>query len=259
MPILETNGLHMHAETYGDGGEPILLLHGSLTDLLQNWRMILQPLSQRFRVIGVDQRGHGGTDNPTGSFTLADLRDDALGALDALGLERVHVLGCSLGGYVAMALRAKAPERVASLALAGVKPDWTPETAAARFDFFQPEVIAATYPSWLPHMARAHAGIYGPEHWKTLVGWVRNLLMTLPDEPSTTLAALRAEAGQRGLFYALGDRDEMVPLEEVLPVRHARPDAEILVLPHTGHLFREYNPQVFVAAYTDFLRRNRMR
>ena len=258
MPIIEVNGLQMNVETYGESGDWILLLHGALSDNLQNWRMILPLLSQRFRLIGVDMRGHGKTDNPSGRFTLTDMRDDALGVLDALEIPRAHVLGCSMGGYVAMALRAARPERVGSLALAGVKVGWTRETSEDRFNFFQPEVIMQTYPGWVPHMAKAHATHYGMEHWRTLVDWVREFLQTLPDEPTTGWEALKAEEGNRGLFYALGDRDELVPLEEVLSIRHAREDAEILVVPRAGHLFREYNPHVFSAAYTDFLRKHRL-
>jgi 3-oxoadipate enol-lactonase len=258
MPTLSINGLQMHVETYGESGDWILMLHGALSDNLQNWRMILQPMAQRFRLIGIDMRGHGKTDNPTGSFTLTDLRDDALGVLDALGVQRAHVLGCSLGGYVSMALRATYPDRVGTLALAGAKVGWTPDMAEDRTSFFQPEVIAQTYPFWLPHMAKAHSTHYGSEHWKTLVNQVRKLLQTLPGEPMISWETLKAEAEYRPLFYALGDRDEMVPLDEVLNIRRERPDSEVLVLPHAGHLFREYNPQVFSAAYTDFLRRKKL-
>jgi 3-oxoadipate enol-lactonase len=258
MPLIQTNGLQMHVETFGEQGDPILMIHGALSDLMQNWRMILKPLSERFRLIGVDLRGHGQTNNPTGSFTLQDLRDDVLGVLDALEIPKVHLLGCSLGGYVSMALRAQHPERVGSLALAGVKVGWTPADAADRAAFFVPEVIAQTYPLWIPHMARAHATHYGMEHWRTLVSQVSALLQTLPDEPTASLETLEAEAGQRALFYCLGDRDEMVPLEEVMTIKRARPDADILVVPHSGHLFREYNPFVFSHAYTDFLRKNRL-
>lgn len=259
MPTLSLNGLAMRVETYGTAGEPILLLHGALSDHLQNWRMILGPLGERFRLIAVDMRGHGGTNNPSGIFTLAALRDDALAVLDALDIPKAHLLGCSLGGYVAMALRAAHPERAGTLALAGVKVGWTEAEANLRASFFQADAIAARYPLWIPHMAKAHAPHYGIEHWKTLVGWVYSLLSELPRQESTSWEALRAEAERRALFYALGDRDELVPLKEVLAIREAREDAEILVLPRSGHLFREYNPHVFVAAYGDFLKKYALR
>jgi pimeloyl-ACP methyl ester carboxylesterase len=258
MPIVATNGVHLHVDTYGTKGDPVLLLHGALSDNLQNWRLIHQPLAAKHRVIGLDLRGHGGSDNPTGEFTLSALRDDVLGVLDKLEIPRAHVLGCSLGGYVGLALRYAHPQRVGTLALAGSKVGWDDATAAERANFFQPTEILKAHPLWAPHLAKAHGTHYGPGHWKTLVSQVRALLQTLPDEPAVSLAALAAEANRRALFYAVGDHDELVPLSEVLEIRKARPDAAILVVPSAGHLFREYNQDLFVAGYLEFLRRNKL-
>ena len=256
--ILAINGQRVHVETYGETGDPVLLLHGALADIMQNWRMVLAPLAVKHRLIAVDLRGHGLSDNPSGIFTLDALQTDALAVLDALDIPKAHVLGCSLGGYTALALRLKAPERVASLALAGVKLGFDAAAAAARAEFFYPEKILKAHPLWESMLATAHGRYEGPEHWKTLTGWVRGLVATLHEYPALSWEVLASEREQRGLFYAVGDRDDLVPIEEVTKVRHARPDAEILVLPRAGHLFREYNAQVFSAAYLDFLRRHRI-
>lgn len=251
---IKTRGATLHVQMYGEQGEPILLLHGALSDNLQNWRLVHEPLARKHRVIGLDLRGHGRSDNPSGTFTLDALREDALDVLDALSLDRVHVLGASLGGYTGLALRHYHPDRVASLATAGSKIGWDLSIAQARAQFFQPENILAAHPLWAPHLAKAHSFHYGEEHWKTLVRQVRELLATLPDEPALQYDALRDD--HLPLFYAVGDRDEMVPLEEIVAVRACRPDAAILVAPQAGHLFREYNQDLFVAGYLDFLRRN---
>ena len=251
---ITTRGATLHVRTYGEDGEPVLLLHGALSDDLQNWRLIHEPLARKHRVIGLDLRGHGQSDNPSGIFTLDALRDDILDVLDLLQLDRVHVLGASLGGYVGLALRFYHPKRVGSLATAGSKIGWDRETAENRAAFFHPENILKAHPLWAPHLAKAHGGHYGPAHWKTLVKNVRELLQTLPDEPAVQYEALKRET--LPLFYAVGDRDDLVPLEEVVRIRHARPDAAILVAPKAGHLFREYNQELFVAGYMEFLRRN---
>ncbi|MDB5100760.1 MAG: h16 [Cyanobacteria bacterium RYN_339] len=251
---ITTRGATLHVQTYGEGGDPVLLLHGALSDNAQNWRLIHEPLAKKHRLIGLDLRGHGKSDNPSGIFTLEALRDDVVDVLDALDLDRVHVLGASLGGYVGMALRHAHPARVGTLATAGSKIGWDHATAADRADFFQPHNILAAHPLWAPHLAKAHGGHYGPEHWKTLVRNVRELLQTLPDEPAVQYEAL-ADASLP-LFYAVGDRDDLVPLAEVVHIRTWRPDAAILVAPQAGHLFRDYNQDLFVAGYKDFLRRN---
>lgn len=255
MTTVSVNGLSMHVEQAGTGDEAVLLLHGALSDALQNYRLLIPLLSERYRLVAPDLRGHGRTDNPTGEFSLDLLTTDVLGLMDALGLRRVHVLGSSLGGYIALAARAASPERFASIALAGVHLDWTLADARDRAGFFTPEAIAAEYPLWVPQLAKAHAAHYGPEHWKTIVGLVGPLLGTLVDEPRTGLAMLASE--KLPLFYVTGDRDRLAILENVPRVARARPDAEIMVVPRAGHLFREYDQELFARAYRNFLRRRR--
>jgi len=243
---------------WGEAGEAVLLLHGALSTAEQNYRMVLKPLSAQFRLFGLDFRGHGSSSNPTGAFSLSVLRDDVLALLDHCALARVHVLGTSLGGYVALALKAAAPERVATLALAGVRPGWTPAVAQERVDFFQPEAILAEYPHWRDYLADLHGRHHGPDHWRTLALQVGALLGQLPEEPTVAWSALKTPAGEPPLFFVLGDRDALVPLATAVEVRQHRPDAQILVVPRAGHLFREYEPTVFSAAYAAFLRRHRL-
>jgi pimeloyl-ACP methyl ester carboxylesterase len=250
---ITTRGATLHVQQYGEGGEAVLLLHGALADNLQNWRMVHEPLAKKHRVVGLDLRGHGKSTNPTGEFTLDALRQDAIDVLDALGLERVHVLGASLGGYVGLALRYYHPERVASLATCGSKIGWDAATAADRAAFFEPANILKAHPLWAPHLAKAHGSHYGPEHWKTIVRWVNELLQTLPQEPAVQYEALEKDTFP--FLYALGDHDDLAHLPEVLAVRKHRPDAAIMVAPEAGHLFREYNQEAFAACYLDFLRR----
>lgn len=257
MPSLSRPDCELAYTLWGEAGEPVLLLHGALSTAEQNYRMVLGPLAARHRLIGPDLRGHGASSNPTGRLDLATLRDDALALLDALGVRRVHLLGTSLGGYVSLAIRARAPERVATLALAGVKPGWTEAMAAERQAFFQPESILRAYPHWRGYLDDLHGAHHGPEHWRTLSGQVGALLHGLPGEPATGWEALAADAGRLPLFFCVGDRDELVPLSTCVEVQARRPDAHILVVPRAGHLFREYEPTVFSAAYSAFLRRHR--
>lgn len=244
--------------TWGDAGDPVLLLHGALSTAEQNYRMVLKPLSAQFRLFGLDFRGHGGSSNPTRRFTLEVLRDDVLALLDQWELERVHVLGTSLGGYVALALQALVPSRVASLGLAGVRPGWTSSMAEERVNFFQPEAILAEYPHWKDYLADLHGRHHGPNHWRTLATQVGGLLAHLPTEPAVSWDSLTPVSGEKPLFYVVGDRDALVPLDTVVKVRERRPDAHILVVPRAGHLFREYEPAVFSSAYAAFLRRYRI-
>jgi pyruvate dehydrogenase E2 component (dihydrolipoamide acetyltransferase) len=101
---------------YGDGEETIVLLHGFGGDLL-SWLFVAEPLARERRVYALDLPGHGGSSKDVGDGSV-DAFTTALGDfLDALGINRAHLVGHSLGGAVAVAYASAHPERVQSLVL----------------------------------------------------------------------------------------------------------------------------------------------
>jgi 3-oxoadipate enol-lactonase/4-carboxymuconolactone decarboxylase len=103
----------------GPAGAPALVLLNSLGTTTDMWSPCLAPLSEQFRVIRIDTRGHGGSPPPPAQAPcdIADLSRDVLAVLDELGLERVDLAGLSLGGMIGMWLAAHEPERIRRLAL----------------------------------------------------------------------------------------------------------------------------------------------
>ena len=96
---------------------PILLLHGGMMNTDLSWSDMIPRLSQDRAVIGIDQQGHGHTaDRPT-PITLASMRADTLAVIDALQIDRAHVVGFSLGGMLGLDMAVNAPDRVASLSV----------------------------------------------------------------------------------------------------------------------------------------------
>jgi 3-oxoadipate enol-lactonase len=106
-----------HHVDEGPRDAPAIVLSGSLGSTLQMWRPQVPALTERFRVIRIDHRGHGGSPVPPGPYRVADLAGDALALLDSLGLDRVAWCGLSLGGMVGMYLASAAPQRLRSLTL----------------------------------------------------------------------------------------------------------------------------------------------
>lgn len=103
-------------------GDPILLLHGSGPGVSAwaNWRLCFQSLSTNFRLLAPDLAGFGFTEFPEGlSFNRETWLKQMIDFLDALGLDRVHVIGNSFGGSMALALAIQHPERVNKLLLMG--------------------------------------------------------------------------------------------------------------------------------------------
>ncbi|HEV2769455.1 MAG TPA: alpha/beta fold hydrolase [Solirubrobacteraceae bacterium] len=114
--MVEVDGRSLHVERRGSG-EPLVLLQG-LSGHSGHWgEAFLEALARDFDVIAYDHRGTGHSSRVEGSFTLAELADDAAGLVRALGLEDAHVLGISMGGMVAQELALAHPELVRTLTL----------------------------------------------------------------------------------------------------------------------------------------------
>lgn len=102
-----------------DGREdaPVLMLSNSIATSLRMWDGVMPDLVEHFRVLRYDTRGHGASDAPAGAYSIDRLGRDVVELLDALGLERVHFLGLSLGGMIGQWLGLRAPERIERLVL----------------------------------------------------------------------------------------------------------------------------------------------
>jgi 3-oxoadipate enol-lactonase len=115
MSLVDVNGARLWYDEVGSG-ETVLLLHGGLGDS-GLWEPVVPLLAERFRTIRSDLRFYG---RSTGPFVPWSWQDDAVGVLDALGIERAAVVGLSLGGKLALDIALAHPERL--WAVAGVAP-----------------------------------------------------------------------------------------------------------------------------------------
>lgn len=110
-------------------GPTVLLIHGVGGDAT-NWSTIATRLATRFDVISIDLRGHGSSEPINAPVTAHDFARDAVGVLDAAGIETCRVVGFSLGGTVALALTLDFPARIERLVVIGTPCGRTPDEAA---------------------------------------------------------------------------------------------------------------------------------
>jgi pimeloyl-ACP methyl ester carboxylesterase len=253
--VVEANGVPLCLATVGDPADPaILLVHGACASLLWWDRDLCERLAAGGRyVIRYDNRDTGRSISyPPGrpGYTLRDLAGDAIGLLDVLGIERAHVVGRSMAGAIALILGVGHPDRVASLTFVGTTPGddglppMSPDFLAATADPPDPADRPAVV-RYIVALMRAYAG--GSPHF---------------DEPATRAVAEHDVARTANLAAALtnhflidtsgpaaggyadltapalivhGDRDPVYPLPHGRALQAAIPDAELLVLPDTGH------------------------
>src|SRR5213594_4272667 len=130
------NGINM-AYTDDGRGMPIVFVHAFPFGKVM-WESQVKGLSEQFRVITVDLRGHGESDAPIWRYTIDQFADDVKGLLDHLAIKQAVLVGLSMGGYVMLALYRKHQDRVKGMVFANTRaePD-SPEQTAWRFRLAQ--------------------------------------------------------------------------------------------------------------------------
>ncbi len=156
MPKIRVKDIELYYEEHGSG-EPVLLVPG-LGGVGSYWRSQLADLGRRYRVILHDHRGTGQSDRSRITYSVEQMTDDLLGLMNALGIERAHVVGQSTGGAIGQIMAIEDPERLRKLVLSST---WTAADAffrrcfAARTEILLRSGAAAYqrasalfYPSW---------------------------------------------------------------------------------------------------------------
>ncbi|MGJ8657461.1 MAG: alpha/beta fold hydrolase [Akkermansiaceae bacterium] len=115
MPSFTYDDFTMHYEIHGEG-EPVLCIMG-ITAPGAVWEVHVEEWKKSFQCITPDNRGVGFSDKPVGEYTSEMMADDHVRLLDHLGIEKAHVVGCSMGSVIAQQVALRHPERVRSVTL----------------------------------------------------------------------------------------------------------------------------------------------
>lgn len=226
-----SDGSEINFEQYGsnDASKPnLLLLPGLLGAISSQWRPFLKPLSESYRLLLVDLRGHGRSQNNAPTLNINQMLEDLAGLLDRLNIERLHIAGYSLGGYLGLLLAINQPRRVATLLMHATKFYWTPDAAAKMRQQLDPEVMAEKVPTYANQLVQEHGG----RQWRVLVRQAAELTASLVEGG---LAERDLKNAQCPVLVSVGDRDELVLLPEAFRLSRALPHGELLVLPNTKH------------------------
>lgn len=206
---------------------PILLLHGALGTRAQ-----LQPLTvllKQHEVHSPNFSGHGDAGPAGNDLSIPLLAEETAAYLQNQGLPPVPVFGYSMGGYVALYLARHYPGTVSRVITLGTKYHWDTATAARELKMLDTGVIEQKVPAFATMLQERHA----PHDWKQVVLATATLMQGLGDKPA--LASDDYTAIDIPCLLMLGDRDQMVSLQETLEVYKALPQAQLAVLPNTPH------------------------
>jgi 3-oxoadipate enol-lactonase len=249
------------AVAHAGAGEAVLFLHG-IGGHRANWAPQLPAVAERFHAIAPDMRGYGDSEDGPLDFDL--LADDIGTILDAFGVTRGHLVGLSFGGWVALAFARRHPDRLASLVLCGTQPGPGRSSDADRAAFVRARLGPLDGSKSLEERARAGAAaMAGRRAPAAVIGSLaasmgalrRESYLKAVEAASTFDSATAAAAVRMPTLMLAGEDDRLSTVTAVRALCDAIPNAELAVLPETGHLMNIENPGAFNAVVTGFLGR----
>lgn len=207
--------------------QPLLLLHGAIGSMDQ-LLPLKHELSSEFDVYCFNFPGHGG-DIPVESFSMADFAKATAEFIERHQLKNPIVFGYSMGGYVAVYLESIYPGTFQKIITLGTKYEWSEEIAAKEVKMLRPDVIEQKVPAFAQQLADRH----GASEWKNVLHKTVAMLLELGKRPLLSNSVLQKI--NCPTLILLGEKDNMVSLEETQNVASALLRSRCEILPNTPH------------------------
>ncbi|MFJ5259838.1 alpha/beta fold hydrolase [Streptomyces sp. NPDC088387] len=256
--VLVRDGVPLACRDWGGSGQPIVLLHG-LAGHAGEWDVLARNLSSRYRVVAVDQRGHGASERHPQDVSRAAYVADVTAVVDQLALQRPVLAGQSLGGHTAMLTAAAHPGLVRAPVLVEVGPGGPNPNV--------PADIGAWLDSWpTPFPSREAAAAFlggGPVG----AGWAAGLEEHdggwWPRFDRDVMVRSPAENARRSFWHEWGQvtcptlvvlaQSSFIPAQEANEVLCRRPAITAMSIPGTGHDLHLQQLEALYTALSDFL------
>jgi 3-oxoadipate enol-lactonase len=261
--LIEANGIKMNYELSGKEGAPVVMLSHSLGSSLIMWNPQVEVLEPHYQLLRYDTRGHGESEALPGAYTLDMLGEDALGLLDALGIERVHFVGLSMGGMIGQCLALNHPERLENLVLcdtAALLPEETQPIWQERIEMAREKgmeaLVGETLERWFtPDFLRQDP----PE-----VQLIRQQFLATPvdgyvgcSEAIRGLNYLERLSGiKMPTLIMVGEEDPGTPVASAEGMQQRIAGSTLVVLPSAAHLSNVEQVKAFNRALISFLQQH---
>ena len=222
---IQISNIEIYYEEYGVG-KPLLLLHG-FGGCSQNWHPFIDKLSEHFRLIVADLRGHGYSTNPENKFTHREAANDMFLLLEKLGINQFSAMGMSTGAMTLLHMATSQPSRIDSMVLISTTSHFPDQARAimrrASFDTMPPEVR---------EMYRECAK-RGDEQIRQLISQF-NALHKNNDDMNFDAQSLSTITARTLIVH--GYRDHFFPVEIPVSIYRSIPNAALWIIPGGDHV-----------------------
>jgi pimeloyl-ACP methyl ester carboxylesterase len=267
MPQIDVDGLTINYDVQGDG-EPLLLIPYLAADHAC-YAFQLPAYTEHFSCIAVDLPGSGESDKPDGPYSTEAYAEQVAGFLGAIGIERAHVAGVSLGAAVGMHLAARHPGRVRSLSLHSAW-DRTDEYLRTIVELWRavaaasPTIADTVIKGIFPFCFTPEMYIERPDYAQALADFVRGRPAQPPEAFRLQTEAVLAHDASHALsdieaptLITFGAHDIVTSTRFAEPLTSGIAGSELVVFDHLSHAGLHEDPDAFNKATLDFLLANR--
>lgn len=264
LPKVRPDDIALYYEIHG-AGAPLLLIAGLGSDS-SSWGGVVAKLSARWKIITFDNRGVGRSEIPEKSYTVGEMASDAIRLLDHLKIKKAHILGHSMGGYIAQEIAIDHPERVEKLVLESTASVSSQRNNELFRGFYQELQEGAELEGWI----RRWAGWLFSQKCLSRKTFIEAFVKNRPKDPFAELAqGLKGQIDAAATFNTRerlgrikaetlvieGEEDILILPEEAEALAKGIPGSIFQCVKGAAHCMHIENRHLFVKAVSQFLER----
>ncbi len=252
MPYLEVNDIRLYYEEYGSG-KPIIFLSGATgaIDYVENhWTNLTELFYKKYRVILIEHRGHGHTNNPRPYISYELVADDICQFIHKMKISPVHICGLSDGAIIALHIGMTNPHLAHTLICVGAN-YYNDDLVQLANQCIDTKLIELETPELANLLSDWHDHGKGKDYWRTLID---QLSENLSKHPNYTLKDLKRIPVPTLLIS--GENDLWANRQQMIDMRQSIPSSEMLIINNAGHEVQYTHPQIVGPAILDFFERN---
>ena len=261
MPIIKVNDINMYYEIHGEGF-PFIMILGLSCDV--NWWTpeIIEATAKDFKTIVFDNRGVGRTDKPEIDYSIKMFADDTIGLMDVLNIQKAHILGFSMGGFIAQEITLNYPERVEKLVLCSTHCGGTkslpPSNEVMNFLINPPEDVIELINGFIPLLFTKTFIENRPDFIESYKQQMLKIPIQLTShrrqlQAMSFNAARKLKEIQTPTLILQGKEDILIPPGNAEILAKGISGAKLIMLDNAAHLFFQPDPQRVINLIKEFL------